>query len=309
MSLSIGLAFLISLPLASSLSRRFTRPLERLKATAQGLAEGDYDLRTGIDQKDEIGDLARDMDFLALALGEASKEKNRQEEDREIFLSNISHELRTPVTVIRSSLEALRDGVIEGEEKKDLYYQQMLAESIQLERLISDLLELSLLRSTEFSLNKERVYMAELLADILRGMESLALKKNLKLLYEAGSGFSLLGDYGRLRQMVAIVVDNAIKFSPEDAVIRIEENLEAGSYRLTIEDQGPGFSADHSDYVFSRAFNRSQKAENSGAGLGLSIAKEIARVHGFEIEIKSRPGQSRVSFIYNQSAGDGDRSL
>lgn len=298
MVFSIVMAFLLSVPMALSFSRRFTSPLERLRTTAQGLAQGDYGLRSQVSQEDEIGELARDIDILAERLEQVREQEKKQEEDRRAFLSNISHELRTPVTVIRSSLEALKDGIIQEEEKKEDYYEQMLTESIQLERLINDLLELSLLRSTEFSLEEDQLNLSELVQGCIRSMEVLAKKKSLVLVHQKDEDFNMRGDYGRLRQMLNIVLDNALRFAPENSELRVKEILEEGYFRLSVIDRGPGFSQLPQDFSFTDFSRRSRKDPQAGAGLGLSIAMEIARAQGFEIEITSRPGLTEVSFVY-----------
>lgn len=296
--LSLGLALLISFPFAWILSLRFTKPLNKMKKTAMGLAAGDYSLKNKISQNDEIGQLAGAMDLLSLRLMEAKVEQEKQKEKRDIFLSNISHELRTPVTVIRSSLEALSDGVVKGEEKTREYHKQMLNESIQLQRLVNDLLALSTLRSTDFSIREEEIIMGELLVDITRSMEALAEKKEITLLLKRDKPFVIKGDYGRMRQMIIIALDNAIKFSPKKEKVEIREEISQSSYRICIKDKGPGIAQDEIPYLFDRFHSKKERKQNSGSGLGLTIAQEIALRHKMKIEIESSPGNTLVCFVY-----------
>lgn len=301
--LSLGLALLISFPLAWVLSLRFTQPLNTMKKTALGLAAGDYTLKNDIFQSDEIGELARAMDVLSLRLMEAQKEEERQKEKSDIFLANISHELRTPVTVIRSSLEALSDGIVTDQKKTGDYHRQMLKETLQLQRLVNDLIELSSLRSTDFSLRREQINMGELLEDIRRSMEPLAEKKDLQLILKKGEVFQLEGDYGRLRQMLIIAIDNAIKFSPVKSKIEVSEEQTDRGYRISITDQGPGIPKEEMPYLFDRFHKKEGREESGGSGLGLTIAKEIARRHGMDICVENLEIGTRVSFIYDEGEG------
>lgn len=299
--LSLGLAFIISFPFAWVLSLRFTKPLNTMKKTAMGLAAGDYSLKNNISQSDEIGELAGAMDVLSLRLMEAKIEQEKQKEKREIFLANISHELRTPVTVIRSSLEALCDGVVTGPEKTQDYHRQMLKESIQLQRLVNDLIELSTLRSTDFSLKEETINMGELLLDLVRSMEPLAEKKEVHLLLERAESFEMKGDYGRIRQMVVIALDNAIKFAPSKSLVEIKEEVSEKSYRICIRDKGPGIAQEEIPFLFDRFHSKKERDDKSGSGLGLTIAQEIARRHHMKIQVQSSPGETQVCFVYERS--------
>lgn len=299
--LSLGLALIISFPFAWVLSLRFTKPLNTMKKTAMGLAAGDYSLKNNISQSDEIGELAGAMDVLSLRLMEAKIEQEKQKEKREIFLANISHELRTPVTVIRSSLEALCDGVVTGPEKTQDYHRQMLKESIQLQRLVNDLIELSTLRSTDFSLKEEAINMGELLLDLVRSMEPLAEKKEIHLLLERAEPFVIKGDYGRIRQMVVIALDNAIKFAPNKSLVEIKEEVSEKSYRVCVRDKGPGIAQEEIPFLFDRFHSKKERDDKSGSGLGLTIAQEIARRHHMKIQVQSSPGQTQVCFVYDQA--------
>lgn len=127
-----------------------------MKKIAERLAERDYSARTNIKQNDEIGELARTLDILAERLELADAESQKLEKLRREFIANISHELRTPVTVIRGSLEALRDGVVTEKADVEEFHEQMYKESLFLQRLINDLLDLSRLQNTDFPIENHR---------------------------------------------------------------------------------------------------------------------------------------------------------
>ena len=150
------------------LSWRFTNPLNKMKEIAMRLADKDYKARCDIEQNDEIGELANTLDVLSERLQLADEESQKLEKLRREFIANISHELRTPVTVIRGSLEALRDGVIPEPEEVEEYHDQMLSESVFLQRLINDLLDLSRLQNMDFPIEKEPLNLCDVVQDAVR---------------------------------------------------------------------------------------------------------------------------------------------
>ena len=183
------------------------------------LAKGDYQIKTKVYQDDKIGQLAQNLDKLAKKLALSSEESAKLEKLRQDFIVNIFHELRTPVIVIRGSLEALRDGVIPDETVPE-YYNTLFNESVHLQRLVNDLLELSRLQNIDFDIRKEPLNLADVLEEVRRSMENVAKKKNIKIRLNLDiPGYAMDGDYVRLRQMLINLMDNAIKFSPEDSEI------------------------------------------------------------------------------------------
>ncbi|MFZ2785729.1 MAG: histidine kinase dimerization/phospho-acceptor domain-containing protein, partial [Trichococcus flocculiformis] len=152
LGISLALALIAAVGIAVLLAKRFIQPLKKMEETTQQLADNHYEAHTGIVQNDEMGSLAANIDILAEKLAEAAQESAKLDKMRKDFITSISHELRTPVTVIRGSLEALNDHVVEDPAKIDEYYQQMLTESIHLERMINDLLELSRLQNPDYQM-------------------------------------------------------------------------------------------------------------------------------------------------------------
>ncbi len=291
------LAILLSLALAVS----FTKPLEKMKRTAKLLAEGNYSVQTGVSEKGEVGELASSIDLLSEKLEEARQERENLETLRHEFTANISHELRTPVTVMRGSLEALRDGMI-SEEQIPTYYDQMFRESLFLQRLIEDLLELSRLQNASFSIEKEEVNVIEILEDVVRSAKQIAKNKSIEICFEKDTGsFRFQGDYGRLRQMFFIIMDNGIKFSEKNQKLRI--NWEGKV--LTISDEGIGIEREELAHIFER-FRKARSEENkNGTGLGLAIAKQIADRHGIKISVASEVGVGTSFSFFFEPEGSG----
>ena len=298
--ISIILALLVALILSLVLSLSFTRPLAIMKKTALRLADGQYAAKTNIQQNDEIGELANTLDILADRLDIASHESDKLETMRRDFVANISHELRTPITVIRGSLEALIDKVVTDPSKIEEYNTQMLKESKYLERLVGDLLDLSKLQSTDFAIKKAQLSISDIIEDVTRSANHLAEKKAVKIEITKDEGnYKVTGDYGRIRQMIMIILDNAIKFSPNNQTVNIA--LENG--KLSIKDRGIGIPQDDLPYIFERFYRARSEKNKTGTGLGLAIAKQIAERQGIELTAQSIQGQG-ATFIFSW---DGDK--
>lgn len=295
--ISILLALVVSIFLATLLSRYFTKPLVKMNNSALKLVDNDYSAKTNVEQDDEIGQLAKTLDILANRLDQASMESEKLEKMRRDFITNISHELKTPVTVMRGSLEALVDEVVSDPELVKDYYKQMLSEAKFLERLIKDLLELSKLQSIDFVIEKTNVSMSEVINEVVRSARKISAKKNIEIkLSKEVDDIKIYGDYGRLRQMLMTVLDNAIKFSNTNDVVIITLLKDS----ITIQDYGVGIDESELDNIFDRFYKSRSEENKTGTGLGLSIAKSIADRHNIKVEVKSIVGQSTTfSFKFN----------
>lgn len=295
LALSMLVALLLSLLLSAFLASSFTRPLNQMKAAALELSRGNYRAKTQILQKDEIGELAQILDTLSLRLESSREADLRLNQMRQNFITNISHELRTPVTVLRGSLEALRDQVVTEPNEVRRYYDQMLQESIGLQRLVNDLLDLSRLQSSDFPLETAPFELSELIQDLSRSIEPLAQIKGLLFKTEQGRPFSFVGDYGRIRQMLMIVLDNGLRLTPTGKKLLLGQDQGL----VWIADEGPGISPEELPLIFERFYKGRHASGEEGSGLGLSIAKEIAQRHKIQIQIDSQPNQgSRFLFSF-----------
>ena len=276
------------------LSISFTKPLNKIRNTTTELAKGNYEVTTQVNQNDEIGELAKSIDKLALQLDKSSKESERFEKMRQNFIANISHELRTPITVIRGSIEAICDGIIKDSEQLKDYNEQILSDSIHLQRLVNDLIDLTKLQNTDFSIDKITINLFEIINDAVRSMKQISTKKGVKINFSSENAieedrYLFVGDYQRIRQMIIIVLDNAIKFSNENQEVDILLKKENNKYELKICDSGRGIDSKNIGEIFNRYHKSNTEENKNGMGLGLAIAKEIAMRHNIEIMVESEP--------------------
>ena len=282
-----GIALLLAGLAAALLSYRFTRPLTQMKNTALLLAGGDYTVKTGVTRQDEIGQLASVMDELSRRLCLAQAERDALDKLRESFVANVSHELRTPVAVLRGSLENLIDGAVSKPVEVREYYGQMLSESCHLERLVNDLLELSRLQDEGFSLEMAEVNLCDVVWDATRAIRRRAQSKEITVQASCPQQECIvMGDYGRIRQLLLILLDNAVKFSPRQSVIEVTLMKQDG-FSLAVTDKGIGIPSAELPFVFDRFHKTNLPTNKNGTGLGLAIAKEIASRHKAEIYAKS----------------------
>lgn len=291
---AIIVAFAIAIPFA----RKLTQPIKQMRSTALQLAAGNYQSKTGIVQYDEIGELASTIDFLADKLVKNEVERKNMEQMRLDFFANVSHELRTPVTVVRGYTESLVDGIVTDEERRQKHYARMLLECQNMERLVGDLLLLSKMQNPDFVIEKEPITLQQIFKDLRRTASVIAEEKQIKIIVsQPEEPCIIMGDYGRLRQMFLVIVDNAIKFSKENSNIYI--TLECDKYiTVTIRDEGIGISEEELPNIFDKFYKSKLRQNAKGSGLGLAIAREICLKHDGLIKVESEVGKG-TSFLFN----------
>lgn len=284
LAVSTLFALVLSIILSVVLAMSFASPLKKMKNTAIKLSDGDYTAKTNVTRKDEVGELASTMDVLSDRLYQASKESENLQKLRRDFVANISHELRTPVTVIRGSLEALCDEVVNDSEQVKAYHHQMLNESKFLQRLVNDLLDLSRLQNTDFKIEMQELNLCDVINDVVRSAVNIGKQKNVEIKYELDTEVcTTFGDYGRIRQMLMIIVDNAIKFSKDHSVVKVCLK----DKKVFIKDSGIGIANEDLPYIFDRFYKVKSETNKEGTGLGLAIAKQIADRHNIVLTVSS----------------------
>ncbi|MBR5288474.1 MAG: HAMP domain-containing histidine kinase [Clostridia bacterium] len=288
----LSIAGILGVIVSDILSHRFVTPLNRMMDTTTQLTQGNYDAKTNVRQNDEIGTLARHIDTLAQELAAAEKERSQLEQMRQDFFSDISHELRTPIAVLKGNAELLQSGIITEPAKLQSAYDQLSADATHIQHLVNDLLELTRLQNPHFTIDMAVINLPDVLSDTVRSMRQAAQKKQITLQLESPvSLYPVLGDYGRLRQLMIVLLDNAIKFSPEQSVIRIIVTPDGERCAVSVVDQGTGIEPQALEHIFDRYFHSRSRHNAGGSGLGLPIAKEIALRHNLDFTCTSEVGK------------------
>lgn len=284
-------ALFLSIIIAILFARQISRPISKIRVATMELAEGNYQKKTGIEKKDEIGELASSIDILAERLQQNLNERQNMEQMRQDFFANVSHELRTPITVIRGYTETLVDGVVTEKDRVDQYYKRMLLECKSMERLVGDLLTLSKLQNPDFEIDAEPVNVIQIINNIIRSAKTIGQKKNITLDVQKDSDCCMMmGDYDRIRQAFMVILDNAMKFSHENGTVFI--TIEShDQIKISIRDEGIGISEEEIPSIFEKFYKSKLRQNAQGTGLGLMIAKQIVNKHGGTIGVSSKVGE------------------
>ncbi|MBQ7519041.1 MAG: HAMP domain-containing protein [Clostridia bacterium] len=235
----------------------------------------------------------------ALAVLRDVTEHERLERTRREYVANISHELRTPLSSMRGITEGLRDGLVTSEEERHRYYEMILNEVLRLSRLVNDLLELSHLQSSAAAFATEETDALELVYEVHDRAKTLADNKGVQLLLDVPEALpDVMTNEDRIQQVLTILLDNAIKFTPPGGQVTLSVQQEARFLRFAVRDTGIGMDA----YTLEHAFDRFHQADHShnsqGSGLGLAIAQEIMQRLDSRITARSKEGEgSEFSFM------------
>ncbi len=276
-----SIALAVAAVMGTMLATQLSRPLRQLIQATDKIATGDLAHRVQISRRDETGRLGMAMNHMA-------EELQRSENARQQLLTDVAHELRTPLTVIQGNLEAMMDGVFPLTEDSLVPVHE---ETLQLGSLIDELRDLTLAEGGQLELELEPLDLGSLVQGTCEGLRPTASDQRVELSVDAPSGFWVLGDRRRLRQVLANLLSNALRFSPEHGVINVDCRSRGDAVEVTVTDQGPGVGEHDLPLVFDRFYKADPSRTGEGSGLGLAIAREIVQAHGGHIWAQSELGQ------------------
>lgn len=278
-----AIALMLSFVIAFFLSRKLSRPIVRITAAAGKLAEGDYDICF------EKGEYA-EIDELAGTLNYATSELSKTERLRRELIANISHDFRTPLTMIKAYTEMIRDISGENKEKRELHLNIIGEESDRLSALVDDVLGLSLLQSGSETLTLTRVNICELLNGTLKRFEHILTRDDFHLTSEINEDLYVIADAARLEQVFYNLIGNAVNHSGGKQ-IKVCLSSENGRICFKITDDGEGIPDEEQHLIWDRYYAKKGGRDNtSGTGLGLAIVKGILELHGADFGVKSEIG-------------------
>lgn len=268
------------------------RPIKEITRATNEYSKGNLSYHVKPMHNDEIGRLGMSLDYMASQLNESDKFQQK-------FLSNISHDFRSPLTSIKGYLEAIQDGTIPPE-MLDKYMGIMLFETERLTKLTSNILTLNELDPKSVRLDISTFDLNSIIRHTVETFEGTCKKKGIKFnITYANSVQNVKADKGRIQQVIYNLIDNAIKFSKENSYIYITVKEKGEKAQISIKDTGCGIAKEDIDKIWDRFYksDSSRGRDKKGSGLGLSITKEVIQAHGENIDVVSTVGVG-TEFIF-----------
>jgi two-component system, OmpR family, sensor histidine kinase BaeS len=284
-------AILIAIVLGLVFSKVITSPIKQLTLSAKKIASGDFSHRVMRKSRDEVGELSN-------AFNDMAEQLDVKEQARRQLLADIAHELRTPLSIVRGSMEAWIDGVITPTPEHIAIAQD---EVILLSRLITDLRDLSLAEAGQLKLAQSAVSLGTIINAEILASETRAINKQISISTTLSSDLPLVFvDNDRIRQVLHNLIDNALRYTPAGGKIDIGaySNL-SGWVTVRVLDSGIGISSDDLPFIFNHFYkaDRSRHREYNGSGIGLAIVKQLVEAHGGKVWAESELGKgSRFYF-------------
>ncbi|WP_274364728.1 sensor histidine kinase [Paenibacillus thermotolerans] len=296
-------------------SRSIIKPLRALKKAAGEIKEGNLSYRVTPHSRDEIGELAAAFEEMRLKLKQSIELQIQYEENRKHLVTNISHDLKTPVTGIKGYVEGIIDGVADTPEKMDRYLRTIHHKTTQMDRLIDELFMFSKLDLKKLPFHFEEVDLNAFLQSCVDELQFDVEKSGVKLAFDSpahpGPAYTI-ADREKLRRVFVNIIENAAKYmDKEDGYIRIALHDEDEWYKVVIQDNGQGIAPESLPYIFDRFYRAdpSRNANAGGSGLGLAIAQHIIEEHGGAISAVSELGTGTAITISMKKRPDGGNSI
>ncbi|KAA3639688.1 MAG: HAMP domain-containing protein [Proteobacteria bacterium] len=266
-----ALALLFTLILSWPISGYFTHPIRRLNRHVKKMSDGHYDQMININRQDELGRLAANINHLSQTL-QANTENQRH------FFTDISHELRTPVSVLRAQIEALQDGIQEpNHQKLNQLHQQVMTLSL----LINDIQDLAGTELGSLQYQKQSIDLSHILTEVISAFSNQIKTAGLSLQHHIQKNVYIMGDSLRLQQLFNNLIHNAIRYTDAGGTIVIRLSMQKQQIIVKIEDSAPGVAKQYHKQLFERLFrpDTARNKNHGGFGIGLAIAQNIVQAH------------------------------
>lgn len=286
----VGLAVLtVAAGVTVAAGRRFVRPIRALTTAAHQMESGDRTARVPVRGQDDIARLGHAFNAMAESVEAGEKQ-------RRAMVSDVAHELRTPLANVRGYLEAAQDGVVALDPELVV---SLLEESRLLQRLVDDLQDLALADAGALRLHPEECDVAELARQVVAAHQASAADADVTLTIDASAPALAIADAVRLRQAVGNLVGNAVQYTPAGGEVHVNASSDGEHVVVRVEDTGPGIEADQLPHIFDRFYrvDASRSRATGGSGLGLAITKHLVEHHDGSIEVTSVVGKGTAFTI------------
>lgn len=297
-----GVVILIAMFIAGIVSTNMTKPIKRLTRMAESLRQLKFDDVYTENRKDELGQLGETFNDLSYQLEstikalkyEISKDKE-MDQLRKQFIAQVSHELQTPLSIIRGYVEALEDGLVDSDGEREEYYSIISDESEKMSRMIKDLLQLSALETGSYKVHKAPLELGDFFEQMNRDYETLLMNSAVSIKYlPLKKEAWLLADEMKLEQAFRNMVNNAIKYADDGSEVRIVTRLVQSLLTVYIENEGPHIPEDELAKVFESFYKGQNSDRKEGTGIGLAVSARVFDYHDITYFAKNTPKGVRM---------------
>ena len=277
-------------------------PIHMLRVATQNIKDGNLDFEVQVQNQDEIGGLCEDFEEMRKRLKDNAEEKVRTDQQNKELISNISHDLKTPITAIKGYVEGLIDGVADTPEKRNKYLQTVYSKAIDMDHLINELTFYSKIDTNKIPYTFSRLNVVGYFEDCAEELGRELEDQNISFDYQnyVEDSIQMIADAEQIKRVINNIVGNSKKYSDkQDTKIRMTIKDVGDFVQIEIEDNGRGIAAKDLPYIFDR-FYRTDASRNSskgGSGIGLSIVKKIMEDHGGKIWVTSKEGIGTVMYL------------
>ncbi len=286
LAVAAGAAAVVAGIVSLLISRQVVAPVHDMQRASQRIAGGDYDERVSVPGGPERGELD-ELGELALNFNQMASRLEQVENMRRQLIGDVAHELRTPLTTIKGTMEALIDDVLPGNTET---YQQVYREADRLQRLVSDLQELSRVEAHAYELNLRPLPVASLMPSLVSRLGRQFEEKSVSLRTDVPADLPLvLADEDRLGQVLLNLVGNALQYTPAGGKVAVSAQRSGKEVQIAVADTGLGLAAEHLPHVFDRFYrvDKSRSRAAGGSGIGLTIARHLVEAHGGQLRAES----------------------
>lgn len=276
------IALLIASIISIFISRRLSSPIKNINENAKKLAKGNYDITFGKAGYKELDDLADTLNFTTKELAKTDKLKKE-------LIANVSHDLRTPLTMIKAYSEMIRDLSGDNKKKREEHLKVIIDETDRLTTLVNDMMDISKIESGLVVLNKENFDMCVLVKEIVDRFSLANESPDLNLVTDLPKGAYVKADKSKIQQVLYNLISNAINHSGDSKEIKVKITTLQRKIKVSVIDNGIGIKKEELPHIWSRYYkaNKSFKRPDSGSGLGLSIVKNILDIHKAEYGVET----------------------
>jgi signal transduction histidine kinase len=283
--IALTAASLVALAFSALMSRRIVRPVHQIMEASRDIAQGDYSRTVPLPDRpltdlDEMGQLAHSFNQMAGQLAESDALRRQ-------LIGDVSHELSTPLTIIKGSMEGLIDGVLPPDAAT---FQQIQQEAARLQRLVADLQELSRVEAGSYDLHRRPLDLGALITDVSAGLRRQFDDKGVRLGVQLPPGLLMVeADSDRIAQVLINLIGNALQYTPALGEVVVTAVRQQPNACITIADTGEGIPAEHLPHLFTRFYrvDKSRARASGGSGIGLTIARHLVEAHGGRIWAES----------------------